>query len=497
MKAQCKLSSNVFLATTNLIAGFFTIVLVAHHSNALAEDFSYSISQSPPAQSSIVLKRPSNYTSTVKVEQFSFINSNKTYFGKEENSEHLTSVGVQVQRDSLRSELNVSWSYIPEEEFHYFNLVEYSRAWPMSTSEKGNDVIRVGRHLHEWSKAESFWHTDSWQPQYRWDRFSPQSQGLSGIFYEHEIDSSLKVTSFFTDFFMPSIAMNYREEDGKIVSKNPWFRSPPPYAELFDVKTNIRISVDEPEIKDILFQPSLALQLDKKWNSTWQSNVSYGYKPINQLLLTYSFHLQSPPDGSQYADVKVRPVFPYEHISTVESTASVGNWQITPSLTYQKPQIDDVDPKMIAQDYAPATTVSLNASWRDSLVHKTSSNRFYTGVIKVYEKALHDRGDQALEKSQFERRFSFYEAVRAGYENSKSWSRGRALRTAFELTYDRAQQGALFTSQMDYTFVKDLQVGVKMNLIGSLGNADTEYDRAFLRYYRANDNVGVNLSYVY
>jgi hypothetical protein len=502
MKPQVyELSSFFYLLILLLRRAFFIVCIFSFSLFAVAGESNIFISQPaanqtlnlPQATQSVLkLKSATPFTSEVKLEHYSFLSSNKKYFGKTEknNIDTLTTIGLHIEGESSRIGINGGWMYVAQEDFHYVNFSEMSMQFHF-----GKDNMRIGRHRAEWSHSDEFWNLSAWQPEFRWNRFNPETEGLTGIFYNGSINESLKITTFFSDLFIPNIGPTYKEENGKIVSNNPWFRTPPPAVDLFGSNTNVIASVDEPDVKEIVLQPSVAIAADKKWSDQWSTKFAGGYKPMNQMLLSYSYYLQTLPD-SKDAVVTVHPFFAYENIYSIENKLVLGRWELTPYVAFQEPHLKPVAPELIAQDLAPATTATFIAAWKDG-ERELYENKIYTGFIKVWEAALKDRGENALPHSQFDRRFPFYEAVRLGFEKKKSWTHDRGLKSAMEVTYDRLQNGALFTSKVDYTFIRDLQIGIKLNLIGSLGNADSDYEKAYLRNFRANDNMSVDLNYVY
>ena len=62
--------------------------------------------------------------------------------------------------------------------------------------------------------------------------------------------------------------------------------------------------------------------------------------------------------------------------------------------------------------------------------------------------------------------------------------------------YDRKQNGGLFRLSSGLNFSRELRVALEMDFIGLL-STDAEVEGGFLSTYRANDRVGLGMSYVF
>src|SRR5690606_38912628 len=99
--------------------------------------------------------------------------------------------------------------------------------------------IWIGRHRHNWSSADEFWSIGTWQPRFRWNYLEPEQNGFTGFFYSNNLSDQTSLHLFTSALFVPDLAANYREEDGRILSKSPWFKTPPPVVDFFDNYTNV------------------------------------------------------------------------------------------------------------------------------------------------------------------------------------------------------------------------------------------------------------------
>lgn len=427
---------------------------------------------------------------SVETQQYYFTSSYKPAFGESEHADRLESIGLSLSLESERVFVDQTWFYVPQEKTHYFNIPELSVRQKFAQSE-----IWFGRHKQEWSKADEFWQNGLWQPVFRWDGFNPAQQGFTGLFYNLKLNSQSELNIFASAIFIPSWGPAAKEENNRIVSQNPWVTTSPPRAKLWDISTPVNVNLDKPEISDVVLNGSLAASLRRDWSENHYLRLSYAYKPINTPLLAYEYYLRSGPSSNDIL-VTVHPTFPYEHIASIENTSKVGPWQITPSYTYDEPQVDSARPEWITQDILRTMSASLIIS-RDWDENAPQRGQGYFGLIKTWEKMPHDLGENAPEESQFMHRTFYSLAAKLGTKNLLTQKKRHTLSSVIEGIYDARQEAGMFKSGLDYQYNKNFVMGLHVNLIGATSGSDSEYDQSFMRIFKANDNVGVNLGYVY
>lgn len=431
--------------------------------------------------------RSSSFISSAEFQHLSFLRANKNFFGADHNSSQLTATGVGVKSAAGRTHVDAHWFYVPQEDFHYFNVPELSveKKWR-------ENQLWLGRHLHQWSAADSFWDLGIWQPRFLWDRFRPVEQGLTGVFYQRNLGSS-RLNLFVSGVYVPDISATFREKDGRIESRNPWFRSPPSRVDELSGETPVSASV---KLQDPLLKPSAAVQVQHVWNEDLDSQMAYAYKPINQARLTYEFYKKIAIDTNEVVAI-IHPQFPYEHVFSFETNWRQEGWSLSPSLTYQKPQPKETPYEWIAQGMTELTTASLVLR-RQSDKFNSRRGNIYGGLIRIWSDSPQDLGEYAQEKgSQFDNRAPYLMAYRLGYAASLPVYRGREVSTRFEGTFDSFQNAVLLQSSIDYKFSKVLTVGLDVNLIGAVNNEKNNYEKSYLRTFRANDNLNLGIDYVF
>ena len=434
-------------------------------------------------------KRFPDLKTSATVDYTSFVRANQNYFGSEENESQLFSLGLGAKGKMSALDVDAHYLFSPAEEQSYFKLIEFKREYL-----EENKKITVGRHLHEWSKADNFWHLGDWHSRFLWDKFNPEEMGMTGVFYERKW-SAFKLNLFGSFLFLPDQEPSYFEDGNRVRSKNPWFRSLPPSAQVLGQYLAVSSAIVRPDVEDVIFQPSAAFQVSYNWSQKWNTQLAYSYKPESQSLATFDYYLQSVPSSSDIAVVTIFPKFPYHHVATLEGSYHSDRWEVVQSVTHQKPVLDSEPVDFISQNKTPLTAGSIILGYHLGQ-RGFVTDKIYGGILRVWEEWPRDRGEDASENSQFDRRSLFYSALRAGAQ--KSWIyRGRPLDTQIEGTYDALIGGALLTTKARYQIDRDKSLGFRLNLIGIVHDTDIEYEKTFVRNFRANDNVGVDFSYAF
>ena len=479
------------------------------------------------------------YTIEFHMGHSSFVRSNVTYFGKDENASQLTQVGVSVKRSIEQTEgwlpsdsvsrlgardsvlggdgaprmslrnfypqgsieqtdrvVNFDFSAFHSfsEEMPYLNLRElyYQR---YNKRSDGIETFTFGAYDRTWSSADEHWNLGLWQRRFGWDKLNAEQNGLIGFFAEVDRGSELRIAGLLSPLFVPDINPSFREEEGRLVSRNPWFRPPPPSVVLMGEETRVVSVVDAPSVQEVLVQPGLALRLESDALAPGTLGMSYAYKPMNQFVLGYGYKLQLQ-EGDSVALLDVTPHVSYHHLVTLDHQISLQEQHhLSGSLTYEQPRRLPNDPEKVFQNLDEAYYLSLTYGVD---LHGLGGRHFhaYTGFLKTWGSIASDVGERAQSISQFEYRPRFFEAYRVGL-SSPVWSRIRTLRNRVELTYDRLQNGMIFSSYAEWAFQNNWVASLGVDLMGIFDSKDSEYDPGFLRTYRSNDNISVGLSYVY
>lgn len=434
-------------------------------------------------------ERPSSkkFIWTPFVEENSFVSSNQNYFGEEIKSERLTSAGVSVSGQNQKYSIYANARFSVAESEPYLNVGELSR----NTVFLDKQMI-VGRHRYLWSRADEFWRQDNWQPQFKWNRLRPEQQGLTGFFWQRQINHRQQLSLFASPLFIPSHGVNFKEENGQLVSKNPWFRPPPPVIELSNQFASVQTSVKEPKYEEVLFKPSFALQWKQILREDSEVQVSYAYKPLNTPRLAYEYFIVSQV-GNDYAQVTVHPDFPYHHLFNLEANWLFGDVTGTPSLTFDKPMPPENPMNWITQSLPPSVQLSAMVSWK---IQGDPRRQLRFGrMTSIGDVATKDLGEFSQPMSQFEFRQIWLEPWRLGYEQALTQWGPSLLKLNAEWTFDGEQGGGLFLSEIRYIHKSLWQAYLRLDMMGMVSNRTNPYSSGFISTYRANDTLSAGYSY--
>ncbi|MFN9068929.1 MAG: hypothetical protein ACK5V3_17015, partial [Bdellovibrionales bacterium] len=89
--------------------------------------------------------------------------------------------------------------------------------------------------------------------------------------------------------------------EGRFSRKNPWFQTPPETFRPFPNATSdskIQYRLERPPDSEIVSQNTLGASIEKNWSSQVLTRLTYFYKPMNQLSLSYKgYYVLSTDEG--------------------------------------------------------------------------------------------------------------------------------------------------------------------------------------------------------
>ena len=437
--------------------------------------------------------RKTNYKMSFDFTNDSYINSKSNYFGANQKSSNIETVGVGLEHLKKPFSLQALWFYSEQEQTSYYDVPELSYKIVQP-----HYKLWLGRHRENWSQADSFWQFGYWQPRFNWDGFHPTEDGLTGLFFEPSTGSRLKMTAFVTPFFIPETDPTYHEENNMLVSQNPWFRNTPPMVALWEQLTPVHMNVDLPSISSVVFKPSVAYKVNYRESPNSTLHFAYAYKPMNTPVLGFNFNLAADASGT-YMNVNVVPRFDYHHIATVENiwhfnTGPIGSVAITPSLTYDSPQLSAVPYTWVAQNLAPLWIGSLTASWN---VDGDSTESIYGGVMNVWGNQPEDRGQEAQPESQFPLRPRYLSALRVGFSYSPPRWGKQLSRYSSEATFDPRLNGWELLNEYLFSFNRSWQARVRADFLGLFAQPAPSQQEGFFALYRSNSVASLDVAYVF
>lgn len=432
--------------------------------------------------------------SEFQISHQSFIRANEPYFGGELNHEQLSTAGIQVNhlRDRGKSEsaIQASAFYSFDEGLPYYNIEQFYYA-----VESGDHVAAIGRKKHNWSVADQAWETGLWQPQFRWDRLRPEEQGFIGGFWQKDLHKKGRLRAMVSPIFLPDTGVEFEKKKGEFSSANPWFKPPPPTVVVLGEETQVYEYLEMPALSEVVFNPGLAVQYEHQIDESNQATVSYGYKPINQVMNSFKYKLRAAEDGGGVR-LEFYPWVAYHHLLTTEHVYKDRYYTNTLSATYEVPTRLMEDDDMVYQDLREAYVLSWLGSY--ALAGEgDSAFRVFGGYMRFFGGYLPDGGDNFDPgKTQFELRPRFLSVFKAGL-SYPVWHTKRRLRNKIEVNYDNILNGGTVLTEVEYAFNKNLFFTTQLDLIGVFETSEDIKKSSFINSYRANDRLQVRLSYVY
>jgi len=151
----------------------------------------------------------------------------------------------------------------------------------------------LGRKLNTWSRLDEMWNLGFYQPQYRWNPLTPESQGLTGLFYNWETKTTsqiLGVRLFASGLYLPDQSSGYQIQNGQFQSSNPWFAQLPSTLQFGTnpgVINQISWNIHMPDTNQVLLNSSGLAQfyfspLDEQ-DRGLSGLLTAGFLPSNQL----------------------------------------------------------------------------------------------------------------------------------------------------------------------------------------------------------------------
>jgi hypothetical protein len=229
-------------------------------------------------------------------------------------------LNLQRQTEGFAFKLNpIAQGSLDQEDEFYFGVPELY-VQPLKIEPWFN--LTIGRQKRQWSKLDEEFNLGIWQPQLRWDYLNPVQEGLTGVFFDWSLNSSLRFSFFTSPVNIPDQGPQYTLREGRFESHNRWFEQPTMKVTLLDgtkysTATPIYYEIDEPSLEDVTMHSSFGLGLRYEAPSTplW-SQINYAYKPRNQIHLGIEGELDiSDPE----VHAIIHPKIVKHHVLTWES----------------------------------------------------------------------------------------------------------------------------------------------------------------------------------
>lgn len=450
----------------------------------------FSLGEATLTQEELQLKSSITH---LDVTHSTYVSSDELFFRSRNASETISTIGISLEdkislRDPCSSAVKGTAFYSLDESRAYINPI-----WAYFGCSVGQSVFEVGRVPHNWSFSDRFWKQGYINPRFMWDRSRPEVQGLTGVFAHRKVGPKIQVTGFVSPIFVPDLGASVDEQDGRVVSDNPWFRPPPQQLELFGQVLPVRATVNAPDAKDIVSHGAVGAQL------RWQEGdveVLGGilYKPMNQLLMSTPVRLVN----SSEVEIEITPRVHYHTVSWIET--GWDRWGVDKghfSLTFDEPDRVEERQGWIYQDVKSATNLSLYYG-RDLKGQGRDATHVYGSYYRLIGGVSKDIGEFASSASYFESRYILRNAIRLGI-HQPLYGRflGKRWESDLSVTYDLTLGGAMLTSQVDLEWSRFLDLSIVADFFGLVSDDGKDEISNFFANYRSNDKIQLRMSYVY
>lgn len=260
--------------------------------------------------------------------------------------------------------------------------------------------IHIGRKLKNWSALDSDWNLGFFQPQFRWNPLSPENQGLTGVFWDHD-EPTWGISLFASPLFLPDQGPGYEVKNGQFENLNPWFNAPPKNLRFQGQEFPIDYTINTPETSDVVLQSVYATQLRFGEKHGWFANLAAAYKPAHQFALGYGGVLVT-----SRVKIDVTPKTYQENIYSGDFGIRE-NWGLAQiSFLATKPQ----QPKFDNVSNTPVFSDSL--SWGPRVAYNALPVHLGAALLLTQGGEITEQGpDASTDRQALSQRFLFREAV--------------------------------------------------------------------------------------
>lgn len=414
----------------------------------------------------------------------SYVSSGQGYFREGAKSE-ISDLDLRVSGylKPLNLQMDIKNTYRTGEDHNYFK--PYELYVPFSA---GQTQIQVGRVLKNWSWSDAYWQQGLWQPRFMDDKILTEAAGLTGVFVENNWDV-LRSRVWLSPVNIPELGPSLSVEEGRFVSANPWFNTPPEFVDISGVVTRVEYSLKQPKIEDFVLRPGAGFSLES--DSPWFERLSYAYKPVPQIMLGFPYYLAlgEVPDSSAL-NIEVNTRLLYHHIATWETKHESSQGTFLTSLSFEAPERDVTPTNWISQEVKNATVASAQFQ------RPVDGGSLLLGWLKVWGGDQPDSGEFAPAGTVFERRYQYLHALRMGWNSSKIQWGSSLIGLGSDLIYDFDQAGVTWRNQTQLQASANIFMHLRADLIGLTGGKERAKD-SFIRSYRANDRIQAGVRYVF
>lgn len=345
-----------------------------------------------------------------------------------------------------------------------------------------------GRMIHSWSDMDDRWKTGLIQPVFKWNPLSPETQGLTGVFWLQD-KGDWEVTLYASPIFLPDQGPSFDLDNGQFVRGNPWFHRPPESIRILSEVVKIDYQFQKPNESQIILQSNYGAQaiLHPK-DAKYRFEFMHVYKPMNQIVLGYDGFYQIP---KSLGVVQLEPATYYHSVTGLQGQIGDEKIRAVYSILYDRPDTDaKFESKWTYPTFDPAFIHSLGFDV-GNLKRKLS-----LGYMRVSGGDVTETGELAdPTRPSISMHYPYREAWQVSYFQRFSLPRGQSLEA--KMSYKR--------SPLNEFEILDLNAEYRLSALWSFsakGSLVAASDLSFenqneISQFRNNDQVMFGATYAF
>lgn len=316
---------------------------------------------------------------------------------------------------------------------NYLNFSEFYVDLPIAEEQS----LSIGRKRDNWSDLDARWELGIWEPLFKWNPLSPDRQGLLGVFWDVD-KKDFGISLFASPLYLPDEGPSFEIENGQFVNGNPWFQRPPDTLRLFNETARIQYRFEKPNESQIVLQRSFGGKLRLGDPQALRFQLSYMYKPANQLALGYDGVLDIPTNSGI---VDLQPAVFYHSLTGADLSYKLGHFRFGTSVTIDRPSQSKIfEDKWTHPVFEDATL------WSNFIEFEMRSFKTYLQRLDITGGRTREEGDLASpNRRAMMVRYRFYQATEVGLVGQYAFSRHRRLTSGISMAR---------SDQNDFSLVK-------------------------------------------
>lgn len=406
-----------------------------------------------------------------------FTSADQDFFGKDAKSSYLNSLSWKWNPQASQH-AEVLYSQVEGQTYFFVPNLYFS-------SVDGPLEISWGRRKLEWNDADEHFQLGLTQSRYLYNAFDSKTEGLIGAFATWNWSSQTNLTLFASPLFVPELGVAVREENGDLVSKNPWFEDPVPNLEVFDRVTPVRYSLKRPDLNSTLLQPAIGMRAESRaWGL---QRVGYLYKKDSRGLLRFPNSALFLPRSE--ITLQLEPFWVYHHVATFDGKTPQGTFL---SLAAEWAEAPATAAGVTEQRPSSAKILEVGQGL------SFDRGELFVAYLKIWDADPPDEGRFGKsEGSRFPLRYSYTHAAQVGLKSLKRRLFSKDLRVSARAIVDFDQRGAGASAQTEIDLTSKWKLDLQVQSLGLLSTGTPRREKALLSKYRSNDNFSGQVSYVF